>query len=297
MAAVAAAAFASITAAAQADPMAPGTWQGQITGGTLALGDGDYHTTPIAVPAGAKFTFTIPGSGGPVAWTAPATHIDVPVRSVTEGTTQYSAGGTIDISPVTGSVEPSTGAATGTAATHGVFHFNSFDPGGSSSIYCYFGNPAAPASAPAPPAPAPLNLAGTGDLVAVFGAVVECGDAIPPVDHLRILGHLSMPSNTLTVNMAFTHLSDPPATNTGQNTTSTTTTTTTQTVTPVQCVVPKLTGLKLAKARTAATKAHCAVGKVKRKKSARKATTVLKQGAKTGAVLAEGSKIALTVAK
>ena len=62
-------------------------------------------------------------------------------------------------------------------------------------------------------------------------------------------------------------------------------------------MVPKLTGLKLTKARRAVKKANCTVGKVTRKKSSRKKTVVLKQGKKAGAVLANGSKIKLTIAR
>ena len=65
----------------------------------------------------------------------------------------------------------------------------------------------------------------------------------------------------------------------------------------VQCVVPKLKGLKLTEGAHGGQKANCAVGTVKRKKSAKKRTTVLKQGAVAGTVLSKGTKIKLTVAK
>jgi hypothetical protein len=303
VAVVAAAAFPILAATAHADPMAAGTWEGQITGGTLALGDGDYHSTPLTVPGGTKFTFTIPaGASGPVAFSAPATHIDIPVREASEPGITYRPTGNIDISPVTGTIDPATGAATAQATAHGIFQF-AYTSTVSGSFYCYFGS-ATPPVTPQPPAPIQLNLAGTGTLTdTAFAAKVDCADAIPPtVDSLKLLGHLAMPTgNALTLNTTFTHLADPPATtqNTSNSTNTQTqsTTTTTTKVTPVQCVVPNLKGLKLAKARKAAKQAHCAVGKVKRKKSAKKATTVLKQGAKTGVVLAKGSKIALTVAK
>jgi beta-lactam-binding protein with PASTA domain len=102
--------------------------------------------------------------------------------------------------------------------------------------------------------------------------------------------------NELRLTATFTHRADPIFTVVTPPTTGTTTTTT---VTPpaVKCVVPRLTGLKLAKARRAAAKANCAVGKVKRKQSARRSSTVLKQGAKRGTVLAQGTRIALTVAR
>ena len=304
MAVLTAVAFPFITAAAHADGMSAGTWEGQITGGTLSLGDGDLHTTPIAVPAGATFRFTIPaGAAGPVAWTSPGIHIDIPVRSLIEGGTTFSAAGTIDISALSGTVDAATGALTATGGAHGAFHFTTYTPVGpsSSSIYCYFGNPAAPASDPKTPAPTPLSLAGNGTLTdSTFAGTVDCADAIPPgIDHLRILGHTAMPSgaNTLTLTTKFTRVPDPKP----QVITKTQVVTVTKVVqappAPVQCVVPNLKGLKLKQARKAAKAANCAVGKVKRKKSSRRATTVLKQSSKAGAVLAAGSKIALTVAR
>jgi hypothetical protein len=304
VAVVAAVAFPFLTAAAHADVMSAGTWEGQITGGTLSLGDGDLHTTPITVPAGTPFRFTIPaGAAAPVAWTAPGIHVDIPVRSLTDSGTTFSAAGTIDISALSGTVDPATGATTATGGAHGAFHLTTYTPVGpfSSSIYCYFGDPAAPASDPKTPAPAPLSLAGNGTLTdSTFAGIVDCADAIPPgIDQLRILGHTAMPSgaNTLTLTTTFTRVPDPQP----QVITKTQVVTITKTVTApppaVKCVVPKLKGLKLKQARKAAKAANCVVGKVKRKKSGRRPTTVLKQGQTAGAVLAEGSKIALTVAR
>jgi hypothetical protein len=302
IAAVAATAFAILTVTAQADPMAAGAWEGQITGGTLTLGNGKFHD--LAVPAGEPFSFTIPaGASAPVAFAAPATHVELPLQTDVDGVgTVRTAGGSLDISPIAGTVTPATGAAHGTATAHGVMHLTTFNPGSPPgfSQYCYLGGLPAPVDDPKPLLPFALDLAGTGTLSAAFTANLDCGSLIPlGTTGLPNIGDTVMTS-TLTLTTTFTRQPDPQPTN--QNTTtntqtqSTTTTTTTE-VTPVQCVVPKLKGLKLAAARKAAGKAHCAVGKVKRKQSAKKATTVLKQGAKAGSVLAQGSKIALTVAK
>jgi hypothetical protein len=304
VAVLAAVAFPCLTAAARADVMSAGTWEGQITGGTLSLGDGDLHTTPITVPAGTKFRFTVPGgAGGPVSWTAPGIHVDIPVRSLTDSGTTFSAAGTIDISALSGTVDPATGAMTATGGAHGAFHFTTYTPAGpfSSSIYCYFGDPAAPASDPETPAPAPLSLSGAGTLTdATFAGTVDCADAIPPgIDQLRILGHTAMPggANTLALSTAFTRVPDPQPQVITKTQVVTVTKVITQPAPTPKCVVPKLKGLKLKQARKAAKAANCAVGKVKRKKSGRRATTVLKQGRKAGAVLAEGSRIALTIAR
>jgi hypothetical protein len=301
VAVVAAAALPCFATTAYADVMAPGTYEGQITGGTLSLGDGDFHTTPITVPAGGKFTFTIPaGASAPVGWTAPGIHVDIPVRSEAVSGTVFSAGGTIDLSSLSGTVNPATGATTATGSAHGVFHLNTWTASSSagSSVYCYFGNPAAPPSAPDVPAPTPLNLAGTGTITdSTFAAVVDCADALPPVASLGIIGSVSMPANGNTLSLATTFTRQPDPQPTIQVVTQTITKTVTVTPPPANCVVPKLKGLKLAKARAAVTKANCAVGKVTRKKSSQKKTVVLKQGKKAGAVLAHGSKITLTIAR
>jgi hypothetical protein len=308
IAAVAATAFAIFTATAHAAPMAAGTWEGQVTGGTLTLGNGKFHD--LAVPAGTAFSFTIPaGASAPVGWTAPAIHVELPLQSDVDGAgTTRTATGSLDIAAIAGTIDPATGAAHGTSTAHGVMHLTTFNPGSPPgfSQYCYFGGLPAPPNDPKPLLPFALDLSGTTTLSdATFAANLDCGSLIPlGTAALPNIGDTVMTSgmNALTLTTTFTHKADPPAANqnTPPTTTTqqqTTTTTTTTKVTPVQCVVPKLKGLKLAKARKAAKTAHCAVGKVKHKKSAKKATTVLKQGAKTGAVLAKGSKIALTVAK
>jgi hypothetical protein len=67
---------------------------------------------------------------------------------------------------------------------------------------------------------------------------------------------------------------------------------------PVQCVVPKVVGLKLAKAKTKIKKAHCRVGKVTRKHSSKKKRgRVIKQSPKAGKHLPAGTKVKLTVGK
>lgn len=64
-----------------------------------------------------------------------------------------------------------------------------------------------------------------------------------------------------------------------------------------QCVVPNVVGKKLWKAKRAIKKAHCAVGKVRKKKSSHKPNRVLSQRPKHGKRLAAGSKVALVVSK
>jgi uncharacterized repeat protein (TIGR01451 family) len=65
-----------------------------------------------------------------------------------------------------------------------------------------------------------------------------------------------------------------------------------------KCKVPKVVGLTLAKAKAKIRKAHCGVGKIKKKVSSRKKKgRVLTQKPKPGKTLPAGSKVNLTVGK
>jgi hypothetical protein len=63
------------------------------------------------------------------------------------------------------------------------------------------------------------------------------------------------------------------------------------------CIVPTLVGKTLAAARKALTRANCALGKTKRRKSRRKPGTVLASSPAKGRNLPAGTKVALTLAK
>jgi hypothetical protein len=315
MAVLAAAAFTTSTSAAQADVMPTGTWDGKVTGGTLGIGD--EHLRPIAVPAGDPFTFTIPaGASAPVAFRAPATH--VPIGPIAEGDASgmWTVGGSLDIAPIDGSVDPATGAVTGSALAHGLLRLDFASPAGGSSIYCQLGDD----PTPAPPAPFALSPAsanaggaawtdasGSATLTDnAFELMLNCGAPfITPDLDLAIVGHPVMPAGTndLSLTVTFTRRADPvvtpPATTPPVTTTKPKTTPPPPKALPtvVKCIVPKLKGMKLKKARKAAKQAGCTVGKIKRKKSTRRKTTVLKQNTPVGAILDEGAKIKLTVAK
>ena len=298
MAVMAAAAFSTLTTAARAGVMTVGTWDGKVTGGTLSIGDGDLQS--IAVPAGDPFVVTIPAAAAaPVAFRAPATHIPIAGHSFTDTPGTWTASGSVDVSPIDGTVDPATGALAGTATAHGLLRLDFSGAGGSSSLYCQLGD----APTASPPSPFALNLAGTAGTLtdSTFALQLNCGAPfITPDLDLAVVGHPVMPTgtNTLALTLQLTRRADPPPPPTVTPAKPTIKKPAT-TVTPpaVQCVVPKLKGLKLKKARTAAKEANCAVGSVKRKKSAKKKTTVLKQSTAAGTVLAKGTKIKLTVAK
>jgi hypothetical protein len=76
--------------------------------------------------------------------------------------------------------------------------------------------------------------------------------------------------------------------------------TTTPVVSPqaVRCVVPKLRGKRLAKAKVLLKKAHCRLGKVSRKASTRvKPGRVVKTRFKPGTRHAAGTRVRVTIAK
>jgi beta-lactam-binding protein with PASTA domain len=63
-----------------------------------------------------------------------------------------------------------------------------------------------------------------------------------------------------------------------------------------KCVVPKLKGLTLGKAKSALTKAHCKAGKVSKPKKAKGALVVKSSKPAAGTVLPAGSKVDLKLA-
>jgi hypothetical protein len=65
----------------------------------------------------------------------------------------------------------------------------------------------------------------------------------------------------------------------------------------VKCVVPNVVGKKLAAAKAALTKAHCATGTVTKKRSAKKVGTVIAQTPRPGARLPRGTKVKLTLSR
>lgn len=285
--------------------MPAGTWDGRITGGTLSLGDGELRD--LAVPGGDSFTFTIPaGATAPVPFKAPALHIPIPLTTKIDGDAMWAVSGSLDVSPVTGAIAPATGAVSGSATAHGLLRLDRSvpsTPGLGSSIYCQLGDPASSADDPAPPAPFTVTLAGatapgTATLRgAAFSVHLNCGAPfITPDTDLAIVGHPLMPSgtNVLSLTASLTRRPDPKPPAARVNPPVTTPPTTPAVV---KCRVPKLIGMKLTKARNAVRKANCAVGTIKRKKSSRRSATVLAQGRRAGTVLANKSKIKLTVAK
>jgi hypothetical protein len=64
------------------------------------------------------------------------------------------------------------------------------------------------------------------------------------------------------------------------------------------CLVPRVVGLSLAKARAKVRRAHCSVGSVRRKASSRaKRGRVLAQAVKAGRTLRSGARVNLTVGR
>jgi beta-lactam-binding protein with PASTA domain len=64
-----------------------------------------------------------------------------------------------------------------------------------------------------------------------------------------------------------------------------------------QCVVPKLSGFTLRRARTALTKARCQLGKVTRRRSRTRRGRVIRSSQRAGRRLGAGTRIALVVSR
>jgi hypothetical protein len=80
-------------------------------------------------------------------------------------------------------------------------------------------------------------------------------------------------------------------------TTTTATTTITATTAPRRCVVPKVFGLTLARARVALARAKCIVGKVSKRYSSRRRGHVIEQHPKQGTRLANRVRVNLMISK
>jgi peptide/nickel transport system substrate-binding protein len=65
----------------------------------------------------------------------------------------------------------------------------------------------------------------------------------------------------------------------------------------VRCIVPRVIGLKLARARTRIRARHCSVGRVRRARSRRHVGRVIAQKPKAGTVRARGTKVTLVVGR
>jgi Tol biopolymer transport system component len=67
---------------------------------------------------------------------------------------------------------------------------------------------------------------------------------------------------------------------------------------PVKCIVPRVTGTRLAVARKRIARAHCSVGRVSRVRAAmRRAGKVIRQSPNAGAVRTRGAKVSLVVGR
>ena len=253
VAAVAAAAFSTFTAVAHADAMSAGTWDGRISGGTLSIGDGDLQK--IAVPAGDPFVVTIPAARPRRSRSARRRRTS-PSRRIT-----YIDGG------------PGTWTGPGVSSLADRRHGRSGDrharrhrdgpraPAprlqrqlpGSTSLYCQLGD----TPSPQPPSPFALSLGGTATAGlatltdSTFALQLNCGAPFITPD-IGPRGGRSpvMPpgTNTLALYGQVTRRADPapPATSRQEAADDhQEPKTTPKTVSKVQCVVPKLRGLKL----------------------------------------------------
>jgi hypothetical protein len=285
---------------AAAAPMPAGTYDVQLTNGTLDIGNG--FLPPIPLSSGTSFT--VPIGTVPVATPIGLTVVDVPISGSgitgTVSVTIVGAGATLD---------PSTGTATVDASFFASFNLSGSVGGFPVSGSCTIGSQNAPvnihlSTADGSPWDAATNAFSMGDHA--FALTPSCS---PLIDALRpiLLGTTNSGDNSAVLNGTAIRRPDPPPTTTTTTTQPGTTTTpggstpetTNNPVTPnaTKCVVPKLVGKTLKAAKRALVNAHCKAGKAKSKKSKKKKGRVVAQGRKAGTRLPAGTAIKLTVSK
>jgi hypothetical protein len=277
-------------ASASADPIPAGTYTAQFTGGAVELGNVTFPIDGLA--AG---TLEVPSTGA-ANWNVGA--ITIPDATISSsgltGTVTTALTG-----PVTATLDPATGNAT--ASVSGYVTIPITTPLGSTT--CHVGNAMSPITiSPTTAAGSPWNAA-TGAISLVdntFTAGLTCDNGLITSLVTTYTGSTTSPGdNVLRLNGILTLVPTSTSGGTTQQPTTTNQPATGQTTTTTtQCVVPKLKGRKLKKAKAALKKAGCKLGKVKRRaKRKKKAGTVIRQSKKPGTVLPAGSKVNVTVAK
>jgi len=319
--AVGAALLASAPAAGAATVANPGPISASFTGGSISLAGGVAQMTfspasPLSVSG------TVDENG---AVTIPASGVTIPPITGSSTDLGFPIDYTATLTPhdATGSVDPASGAGTVTLRAHGTLVVTSALAGAT----CDLAAPATPVEIPlttgasAPLQGVPYNQAdGTVTLVnGNFTLTRTCSFTGIGAAALSAALDLVPTSNQLTAAGAVSPVLTAPGF--GQQTggggsTTTTTTTPTETVTtttpqqtaggggtntgaggPNGCNVPKLKGLKLAKAKEALSKANCRLGTVRKKNSKKKKGTVIAQSPKAGSALIPRAKVALTISK
>jgi hypothetical protein len=328
-AAIAALLFAS--AADAATVANPGSVTATFTGGSVKIGSGiiDAAVTPVAP---STWTGSVDENGNV---SVPAANITFPplpgsadINTVILGVQTMTLSGSIVPHDATGTIDPASGAAALTVPAHGTVTVTPPGGLGFGAVTCTLGSQAAPFplalttgtsgaltgtpynqgdgtvslvngtfSIPAP------SCTGDAVLVTALNTYFSTLNPLTSGNAIRLSGVLN-PILTAPLPPGATPTGGGATTTTQQQTpqeqTGTTGTTGTNPLGPGatgRCVVPKLKGLKLAKAKSALTKANCKTGKIKKRKSRKRKGTVIASDPRTGVIVAPGAKVALTISK
>jgi hypothetical protein len=295
-------------AAAQADTVGnPGPITARFTGGSLAV------TGLFDLPFTAATPVTATGTIGPDGKLSfPASGVTFPAATATlpipAPNTPLTAQVVAD--DVSGSLDPATGAATLRIRGHVDVVFGASAASGAA---CSLGTAAAPIDinlSTASPGGAGYSAADRGmtlfgnswDLPGLSGCT---GPMAPQVAFLQVPLLSPAPNNQLkligTLDRDVLGVSAPAGQGTTPNNPAPTSSNPSGggeagSNTPAPgCKVPNLKKLTLAAAKKRLKAAHCAAGKVTRKRSSAKKGTVIAQGSKAGRKLAAGARVALTL--
>jgi hypothetical protein len=301
-----------LPASASAAPMPAGTYDLQLTNGTLNLGNGVLPSLPLS----SGTTFAVDIGTQPISAPIGLTVLDSPITGGVSGTvavTITGAGITLD---------PTAGSATVDASFFASMSLSGSVGGFPVSGSCSLGSQNSPVSvhlsttdgSPWDPA---TNAFAMGDHTFALPAPV-CSPALVGDLLSFLIGSTNTGDNGVTLNGIATRRPDPPSATTTSAPTTTTTTSQPATSTPgttttpgnppetapltaptavKSCVVPKLVGKTLKQAKRALKKAGCKVGKAKKAGSKKKKGRIVKQRYKVGTKLPAGAKVPLTVSK
>jgi hypothetical protein len=280
----------------------PGAFNASFTSGSLTVLD---NTATVPLPSAVTAAGTIDQDGhvsiaaGGV--TFPAFHADVVPGMQTVDVQLISDG-------ASGTLAPASGALSLTLRAHVLATLN----GVLLTDTCRVGTAASPFEIPlttgtSGPATGTAYSAADGTLTVVnrftlAGGVVDCDD---PSHNATVASIIGAGSNDLKLSGALSPVikpfaakgnDNPPANNNPPAQPNTPAQQgPPQVGLPAPCIVPKLKGLTLAKAKKSLTKAACRTGKVTKKKSSKKKGTVIASSPASGKTLATGAKVALTI--
>lgn len=293
-----------LPASAAAASMPAGTYDVQLTNGSLALGNGLLPALPLS----SGTTLTVEIGTQPVSAPVGLTVLDSPISGTVSGTASV----TITGAGIT--LDPTAGSATVDASFFANLSLSGSVGGFPVSGSCSLGSEGSPVSvhlstSDGSPWDATTSAFGIGDHTFALPAPV-CSPALAGDLLSFLIGSTNGGDNGITLNGTAIRRPDPVPASTPSTTTTgaasepattgnpTATTPLTAPAAVKPCVVPRLVGKTLAQAKRALRKAGCRVGKAKKQNSKkRKKGRIVKQRYKAGTKLPAGTKVPLTISK